>query len=129
MLPPDTFRYGRAAVTNREGPKTFTANISVLAIEVAASRGRIAPAPALLTNTSRRPQRSITGSTVLEASSGFAASARMKSSLFVSILGQCLQGFGTAARYDHPCSSFSEAKHCRPPYPGAGPSNNHHFIF
>jgi hypothetical protein len=43
------------------GPRTFTANISVIVLALASASGMIAPAPALLTSISRRPQLGCSG--------------------------------------------------------------------
>ena len=52
------FKYGSASFASKDGPKTFTAKISMIRLAVTSASGVIAPAPALFTGTSRRPQSS-----------------------------------------------------------------------
>jgi hypothetical protein len=68
-------RNGSAAAASKLGPSTFTAKISRIRSAVASIRGRMAPAPALFTSTSKRPPMSTAFATVRTASSGSAVSA------------------------------------------------------
>ncbi len=75
MLPFVAARYGSAAAESKLGPSTLTAKIPAILSALASASERIAPAPALFTRMSTRPQALRVSVMVRAASAGIDTSA------------------------------------------------------